>query len=104
MMGQGLKATTQGLHLPLGPSPLAHYDLGTMTTRGRLGGLVIGWLIVIGLLVATFVFYGGTRLSQPHRLTGFPQMPLYGAITWWFFLAIPMIGLTYGVLNEWRKK
>jgi p-aminobenzoyl-glutamate transporter AbgT len=75
-----------------------------MASRARIGGLVIGWLIVIGLLVATFVFYGGTRLSQPHRLTGFPQMPLYGAITWWFFLAIPMIGLTYGVLNEWRKK
>jgi hypothetical protein len=25
-------------------------------------------------------------------------------VTWWFFLAIPMIGLTYGVLNEWRKR
>ena len=75
-----------------------------MATRVRLAGLLLGWLVVIGLLVATFVFYGGTRLSQPHGLTGFPHMPLYGAIVWWFFLAIPMIGLTYGVLNEWRKK
>jgi hypothetical protein len=50
------------------------------------------------------IFYGGTRLSQPHRLNGFPHMPFYGAVTWWFFLAIPMIGLTYGVLNEWRKR
>jgi hypothetical protein len=76
----------------------------TVATRVRLAGLLLGWLVVIGLLVGTFVFYGGTRLSQPHRLTGFPHMPLYGAIVWWFFLAIPMIGLTYGVLNEWRKK
>lgn len=75
-----------------------------MANRARIPLLVVGWLIVIGLLVATFIFYGGTRLSQPHALTGFPRMPLYGAITWWFFLAIPMIGLTYGVLNEWRKK
>jgi hypothetical protein len=75
-----------------------------MANRARLPLLVVGWLIVIGLLVATFIFYGGTRLSQPHRLTGFPRMPLYGAITWWFFLAIPMIGLTYGAFNEWRKK
>ena len=81
-----------------------HLTFAIMTTRARLGGLLFGWLVVIGLLVATFVFYGGTRLSQPHRLTGFPHMPLYGAIVWWFFLAIPMIGLTYGVLNEWRKK
>lgn len=75
-----------------------------MASRARLLGLLVGWLIVIGLLVGAFVFYSGTRLSQPHGLTGFPRMPLYGAITWWFFLAIPMIGLTYGVLNEWRKK
>lgn len=75
-----------------------------MASRTRLLGLLVGWLIVIGLLVAALVFYGGTRLSQPHGLTRFPHMPLYGAITWWFFLAIPMIGLTYGALNEWRKK
>lgn len=75
-----------------------------MAKRGHIAILAIGWAIIIGLLVMTFIFYGGTRLSQPHRLTGFPHMPLYGAIVWWFFLAIPMIGLTYGVLNEWRKK
>lgn len=75
-----------------------------MANRARIPLLVVGWLLVIGLLVAVFILYGGTRLSQPHQLNGFPRMPLYGAITWWFFLAIPMIGLTYGAFNEWRKK
>jgi hypothetical protein len=72
--------------------------------RARLVGVLFGWVVVIGLFVAAIVLYRGTRLSSPHNLTGFPHMPLYGAITWWFFLAIPMIGLTYGVFNEWRKK
>ena len=75
-----------------------------MASKARIGVLIVGWLLVVGLFVATLIFYAGTRLSQPHRLTGFPHMPLYGAVTWWFFLAIPMIGLTYGVLNEWRKR
>ena len=75
-----------------------------MASKARIGILIVGWLIVIGLFVAVLIVYGGTRLSQPPRLTGFPHMPLYGAVTWWFFLAIPMIGLTYGVLNEWRKR
>lgn len=70
----------------------------------RLALLAVGWIVVIGLFVATLVLYGGTRLSQPQRLTGFPHMPLYGAMTWWFFLAIPMIGITYGMFNEWKKK
>jgi NhaP-type Na+/H+ or K+/H+ antiporter len=82
----------------------SHSTPTTMARRARIAILLLGWLIVIGLLVGAFIIYGGTRLSQSHRLTGFPNMPLYGAITWWFFLAIPMIGLTYGVLNEWRKK
>jgi p-aminobenzoyl-glutamate transporter AbgT len=70
----------------------------------RLALLAIGWIVVIALFIATLVFYGETRLSQPQRQTGFPHMPLYGAMTWWFFLAIPMIGITYGMFNEWRKK
>jgi hypothetical protein len=88
---------------PVSPWPLPLSPV-LSRMRARLVGVLFGWLVVIGLFVAAFVFYRGTRLSNPHNLTGFPHMPLYGAITWWFFLAIPMIGLTYGVFNEWRKK
>ena len=42
--------------------------------------------------------------SVPPRLSehGFPHMPLYGAMTWWFFFAIPLIGLTWGFFNDWK--
>lgn len=72
-----------------------------MTRRGRIVMLVVAWLIMLGLLGAAIVLFAGTRLSTR---TGFPHMPLYGAVTWWFFLSIPLIGLTYGALNEWRNK
>jgi hypothetical protein len=27
-------------------------------------------------------------------------MPLYGAMTWWFFLITPLIGWTWGYFND----
>jgi hypothetical protein len=56
------------------------------------------WIVAIALLVALWILYDDTRLS--HRQTGFPYMPLYGAMTWWFFFVIPLIGWTWGVFND----
>ena len=56
------------------------------------------WLLSIALFVAMWILYDDTRLS--HRMTGFPYMPFYGAMTWWFFFTIPLIGWTWGVFND----
>lgn len=56
------------------------------------------WLLALILLGVLFVTYSDTRMS--HRSTGFPYMPLYGAMTWWFFLVIPLIGWTWGYFND----
>lgn len=70
--------------------------------RRRAGIAILGllWIIAIGLLVAAIIAYGDTRLS---RGSGFPHMPLYGAVTWWFFFTIPLIGVTYAFFNEWNR-
>jgi hypothetical protein len=70
-----------------------------MAKRKRSIALVgVLWLLALGLLAVTIVLYNDTRLS--HRSTGFPYMPLYGAVTWWFFLVIPLIGWTWGYFND----
>ena len=73
-----------------------------MAKRKRSIALVgVLWLLALGLLVVTILLYNDTRLS--HRATGFPYMPLYGAVTWWFFLVIPLIGWTWGVFNDLKS-
>ena len=70
-----------------------------MAKRKRSVALVgVLWLLALALLAATIVLYNDTPLS--HRTDGFPRMPLYGAVTWWFFLVIPLIGWTWGYFND----
>lgn len=70
--------------------------------RRRQGSiLAVLWVVYIVLLIVAYMAFNNTRLS--HR-SGFPYMPLYGAMTWWFFFAIPLIGTTYGFLNDWKDK
>jgi hypothetical protein len=66
----------------------------------RSQGLLVAvlWLLSLALLAAVLVVYSTDRLAH----SGFPRMPLYGAITWWFFLTIPVIGVTWGFLNDWK--
>ena len=54
-------------------------------------------LISITAIVFLFVAYNDTKLS--HQML-FPGMPLYGAMTWWFFFTIPVIGWTWGYFND----
>jgi hypothetical protein len=62
--------------------------------------IVFLWIVAMALLAAVIIAFGDTRLS---RGSGFPHMPRYGAITWWFFLVIPLIGATYAFFNEWKR-
>ena len=65
----------------------------------RLHGvlLVICWLLSAALFVFLFITYHNTKLSYSMY---FPGMPLYGAMTWWFFFTIPLIGWTWGFFND----
>ncbi len=69
----------------------------------RRSGMIIGvlWVVALVVLVAVVIYFGDTRVQQRE---GFPWMPRYGAITWWFFLVIPLIGATYGFFNDWRRR
>lgn len=60
--------------------------------------VVVLWILALALGVALFILYDDTRLSHVQR--GFPHMPLYGAMTWWFFLITPLIGWTWGFFND----
>ena len=88
--------------------------------RGKRSVAVVGvlWLIWLGLLVAMILLYTVyndgqlanrssmsylARYRMGYPQTGFPYMPLYGAVTWWFFLAIPLIGWTWGVFNDLKN-
>ncbi len=75
----------------------------------RNGGTILGALWVVALIaLAAGVYWSiGSGLSRDlafhHREgVGFPHMPLYGLVTWWFFLVTPLIGATYGFFNDWR--
>jgi hypothetical protein len=87
-----------------------------MARRKRSIALVgVLWLVWIGLLVVVILLYSDTTLSHRANLpylsryrmgyphTGFPYMPLYGAVTWWFFFAIPLIGWTWGYFNDLKS-
>ncbi len=73
-----------------------------MATR-RTQGTVIGvlWLVYIVALVMVVIMFQDKPIS---RGFGFPHMPLYGAVTWWFFFAIPLIGSTWGYFNDWKDR
>jgi hypothetical protein len=69
-----------------------------MTKRRRHGILLaICWVLSALLFVFLFVTYDNTKLSYQMN---FPGMPLYGAMTWWFFLTFPVIGWTWGYFND----
>ncbi|HJR41496.1 MAG TPA: hypothetical protein VJ812_05360 [Gemmatimonadaceae bacterium] len=66
----------------------------------RSQGLLVAvlWVVSILLLFVAVTRYDTMRLAH----AGFPRMPLYGAITWWFFFTIPVIGITWGFFNDWK--
>ena len=69
----------------------------------RLQGTVLAvlWVIYIVALVAIVVASQINHNYLRWQLErDFPHMPLYGAVTWWFFFAIPLIGFTWGFLND----
>lgn len=69
-----------------------------MVDRRRHGVLlVIGWILSAVLFVVLYRTYDNTKLSYTMQ---FPGMPLWGAMTWWFFFTIPMIGWTWGYFND----
>ena len=67
-------------------------------TQGAI--VVFGWLGSAALFAYLFVTYHGTKLSYQ---TTFPGMPFYGAMSWWFFFTIPVIGFTWGFFNDLKK-
>ncbi len=69
-----------------------------MTRRSQGTVIAALWVVAIVLLVVVFVVFDTPRNAH----AGFPHMPLYGAITWWFFLTIPLIGATWGFFNDWK--
>lgn len=69
-----------------------------MANRRRHGVLLaICWVLSAALFVFLFITYNGTKLSYQ---VAFPGMPFYGAMTWWFFFTIPVIGWTWGYFND----
>jgi hypothetical protein len=72
-----------------------------MSRRTQSVLLVAGWIFSIVLFVFMYVTYNGTKLSYSEK---FPGMPLYGAMTWWFFFTIPVIGFTWGYFNDLKNR
>jgi hypothetical protein len=68
-----------------------------MSRRAQGVLLAAGWIFSIALFVFMYTRYNGTKLSYQ---TSFPGMPFYGAMTWWFFFTIPVIGFTWGFFND----
>ena len=72
-----------------------------MTNRRKHGILLaVCWLLSAALFVFLFLTYHNTKLSYQ---MSFPGMPLYGAMTWWFFFTIPVIGWTWGYFNDLKE-
>ena len=74
---------------------------GEMSRRTQGVVLVGGWIFSIALFVFMWMTYNGTKLSYSQK---FPGMPLYGAMTWWFFFTIPVIGFTWGYFNDLKNR
>jgi hypothetical protein len=72
-----------------------------MSRRTQTVVLVGGWIFAIALFVFMYVTYYGTKLSYSQK---FPGMPFYGAMTWWFFFTIPIIGFTWGYFNDLKNR
>ena len=72
-----------------------------MSRRTQSVVLVGGWIFSIALFVFMYVTYYGTKLSYSQK---FPGMPFYGAMTWWFFFTIPVIGFTWGYFNDLKNR
>ena len=68
-----------------------------MSRRIQGAMLAFCWLLSIGLFAFLYFAYFGTKLSYQ---AAFPGMPFYGAMTWWFFFTIPVIGFTWGFFND----
>jgi len=69
-----------------------------MVDRRRHGVLLaLCWVLSAALFVFLLITYNNTKLSYSMY---FPGMPLYGAMTWWFFFTIPIIGWTWGYFND----
>jgi hypothetical protein len=69
-----------------------------MANHRRSGVLLaLGWVLSLALMVFLFVVYHNTKLSHQAY---FPGMPFYGAMTWWLFFTIPLIGWTWGFFND----
>ena len=71
-----------------------------MTRKTQGAVLALGWLGSAALFAFLYVAYHGTKLSYQ---TTFPGMPFYGAMSWWFFFTIPVIGFTWGYFNDLKK-
>ena len=69
-----------------------------MSRRSQGLLVVVLWIVSLVLLVFAVLGYD----TQRRIFAGFPHMPLYGALTWWFFFTIPVIGITWGFLNDWK--
>jgi hypothetical protein len=72
-----------------------------MSRRTQTVVLVGGWIFSIALFVFMYFTYYGTKLSYSQK---FPGMPFYGAMTWWFFFTIPVIGFTWGYFNDLKNR
>jgi len=71
-----------------------------MTRKTQSAVLALGWLGSAALFAFFYATYHGTKLSYQ---TAFPGMPFYGAMSWWFFFTIPVLGFTWGYFNDLKK-
>lgn len=71
-----------------------------MNRKAQTAIVVLGWLGSAALFFYLYTTYHGTKLS--YQMT-FPGMPFYGAMAWWFFFTIPVIGFTWGYFNDLKK-
>jgi hypothetical protein len=62
--------------------------------------VLAGWIFSAALFAFLYSTYHGTKLSYQRS---FPGMPFYGAMAWWFFFSIPVIGFTWGYLTDLKK-
>jgi len=74
-----------------------------MATRRRTQqgiAILVLWVIYIAALLWMIFFYDDRFTVH----SNFPHLPFYGAVAWWFFFLIPVIGVTYGFFNDWKDE